>query len=230
MFVCLCLPRLQHGALGFSQSSSSSSPSSRTTAPTPYFRGNDTPANTTIPVSLLYFSAALVLRSPDQSNAPFLVKKKTKKTPEVSVRFAQCWVTKSLKDEPHSYHPAVGAAGRFYSPHICPFLHFLSVLDPVTGTLWFYGFSRSSHASCGDCLSFSYGGTSKSLNSSKSLCGGWPTQKKWESLNFKWVMACLSFFYTLEGVDGLLREEGMPMFFLFFFFIWTQGARLHGNR
>uniref|UniRef100_A0A8C6STU1 CMP-N-acetylneuraminate-beta-galactosamide-alpha-2,3-sialyltransferase 4 n=1 Tax=Neogobius melanostomus TaxID=47308 RepID=A0A8C6STU1_9GOBI len=45
------------------------------------------------------------------------------------------------------------------------------------------------------CLSFvtyyysyailqSYGGANKSLNSSKSLCGGWLTQKKWESLNF----------------------------------------------
>eukprot|EP00064_Thunnus_orientalis_P000483 superscaffoldBa00000025_g484 len=30
----------------------------------------------------------------------------------------------------------------------------------------------------------SNGGTSKSLNSSKSLCGGWLTQKKWESLDF----------------------------------------------
>ncbi|KAK7883226.1 hypothetical protein WMY93_029400 [Mugilogobius chulae] len=30
----------------------------------------------------------------------------------------------------------------------------------------------------------SYGGANKSLNSSKSLCGGWLTQKKWESLNF----------------------------------------------
>lgn len=36
----------------------------------------------------------------------------------------------------------------------------------------------------GDRLSFSYS-TSKSLNSSKSLCGGWFTLKKWESLNFK---------------------------------------------
>lgn len=141
------------------------------------------------------------------------------KKEEVSVRSTQCWVTKSLEGKPHSYHRAVWAAGQFYGPHICPFLHFLSVLDLVNGTLRFYGFSSSSHASCGDCLSFSYGGTSKSLNSSKSLCGGWLTQKKWESLNFKWVMACLCFFYTLEGDDGLLREEGMPMFF--FFFIWT---------
>ncbi|XP_077579259.1 CMP-N-acetylneuraminate-beta-galactosamide-alpha-2,3-sialyltransferase 4 isoform X2 [Stigmatopora nigra] len=30
----------------------------------------------------------------------------------------------------------------------------------------------------------SYAGTSKSVNSSKSLCGGWLTQKKWESLKF----------------------------------------------
>ncbi|XP_027854750.1 CMP-N-acetylneuraminate-beta-galactosamide-alpha-2,3-sialyltransferase 4 isoform X1 [Xiphophorus couchianus] len=29
-----------------------------------------------------------------------------------------------------------------------------------------------------------YGGSSKILSSSKSLCGGWLTQKKWESLNF----------------------------------------------
>ncbi|KAM9317760.1 CMP-N-acetylneuraminate-beta-galactosamide-alpha-2,3-sialyltransferase 4 isoform 1-T5 [Pholidichthys leucotaenia] len=37
---------------------------------------------------------------------------------------------------------------------------------------------------CSYALLQSYGGTNKSLNSSKSLCGGWLTQKKWESLNF----------------------------------------------
>nr|XP_046246414.1 CMP-N-acetylneuraminate-beta-galactosamide-alpha-2,3-sialyltransferase 4 isoform X2 [Scatophagus argus] len=37
---------------------------------------------------------------------------------------------------------------------------------------------------CSYALLQSYGGTSKSLNSSKSFCGAWLTQKKWESLNF----------------------------------------------
>uniref|UniRef100_A0A1A8FEK7 CMP-N-acetylneuraminate-beta-galactosamide-alpha-2,3-sialyltransferase 4 n=1 Tax=Nothobranchius korthausae TaxID=1143690 RepID=A0A1A8FEK7_9TELE len=37
---------------------------------------------------------------------------------------------------------------------------------------------------CSYSILQSYGGTSKSPNSSKALCGGWLTQKKWESLNF----------------------------------------------
>uniref|UniRef100_A0A1A7WFI4 CMP-N-acetylneuraminate-beta-galactosamide-alpha-2,3-sialyltransferase 4 n=1 Tax=Iconisemion striatum TaxID=60296 RepID=A0A1A7WFI4_9TELE len=37
---------------------------------------------------------------------------------------------------------------------------------------------------CSYIILQSYRGTSKSLNSSKALCGGWLTQKKWESLNF----------------------------------------------
>ncbi|XP_031599465.1 CMP-N-acetylneuraminate-beta-galactosamide-alpha-2,3-sialyltransferase 4 isoform X1 [Oreochromis aureus] len=37
---------------------------------------------------------------------------------------------------------------------------------------------------CSYALIQSYGGTSKSPSSSKSLCGGWLTQKKWESLKF----------------------------------------------
>ncbi|XP_054651004.1 CMP-N-acetylneuraminate-beta-galactosamide-alpha-2,3-sialyltransferase 4 [Dunckerocampus dactyliophorus] len=38
---------------------------------------------------------------------------------------------------------------------------------------------------CSYAIIQSYAGTSKSVNSSKSLCGGWLTQKKWESLDFK---------------------------------------------
>ncbi|CDQ79723.1 unnamed protein product [Oncorhynchus mykiss] len=39
---------------------------------------------------------------------------------------------------------------------------------------------------CSHVFLQSYGGTSKSpLTPSKSLCGGWLKQKKWESLNFK---------------------------------------------
>ncbi|MED6246886.1 hypothetical protein ATANTOWER_025520 [Ataeniobius toweri] len=41
---------------------------------------------------------------------------------------------------------------------------------------------------------WSYGGPSKPLNRSKSLCGGWLTQKKWESLNFKYCAALLVVF------------------------------------
>ncbi|XP_072309957.1 CMP-N-acetylneuraminate-beta-galactosamide-alpha-2,3-sialyltransferase 4 [Eucyclogobius newberryi] len=37
---------------------------------------------------------------------------------------------------------------------------------------------------CSYTILQSYGGANKPLNSSKSLCGGWLTQKKWESLNF----------------------------------------------
>lgn len=45
-----------------------------------------------------------------------------------------------------------------------------------------------------------------SLNSSKSLCGGWLTQKNWESLNFKWVMMCL----FLGGMSALLGRRLLP--------------------
>ncbi|XP_068173119.1 CMP-N-acetylneuraminate-beta-galactosamide-alpha-2,3-sialyltransferase 4 isoform X2 [Antennarius striatus] len=37
---------------------------------------------------------------------------------------------------------------------------------------------------CSNTILHSYNGTGKSLNSSKSVCGGWVTQKKWKSLNF----------------------------------------------
>ncbi|XP_008279920.1 CMP-N-acetylneuraminate-beta-galactosamide-alpha-2,3-sialyltransferase 4 isoform X2 [Stegastes partitus] len=50
----------------------------------------------------------------------------------------------------------------------------------------------------------SYGGTSKSLNSSKSLCGGWLTQKKWESLNFN-ISRQMQLFLKLE--DFFWREH-----------------------
>ncbi|KAI3354454.1 hypothetical protein L3Q82_018965, partial [Scortum barcoo] len=49
-----------------------------------------------------------------------------------------------------------------------------------------------------------YGGTSKSLNSSKSLCGGWLTQKKWESLNFN-ISRRTQLFLKLE--DFFWREH-----------------------
>ncbi|TNN74983.1 CMP-N-acetylneuraminate-beta-galactosamide-alpha-2,3-sialyltransferase 4 [Liparis tanakae] len=50
----------------------------------------------------------------------------------------------------------------------------------------------------------SYGGTNKSLNSSKSLCGGWITQKKWESLNFN-ISRQTQLFLKLE--DFFWREH-----------------------
>ncbi|XP_029372576.1 CMP-N-acetylneuraminate-beta-galactosamide-alpha-2,3-sialyltransferase 4 [Echeneis naucrates] len=37
---------------------------------------------------------------------------------------------------------------------------------------------------CSDAILGSYGGTGKPLNGSKTLCDGWLTQAKWESLNF----------------------------------------------
>lgn len=58
--------------------------------------------------------------------------------------------------------------------HLRSLLHFLSC--------WHMSAVKF-NASCGHCVSFSYG--DKSLNSSKSLCGGWLTLKKWESLDFK---------------------------------------------
>ncbi|XP_078140332.1 CMP-N-acetylneuraminate-beta-galactosamide-alpha-2,3-sialyltransferase 4 isoform X3 [Centroberyx gerrardi] len=50
----------------------------------------------------------------------------------------------------------------------------------------------------------SYGGTSKSPTSSKSLCGGWLTQKKWESLNFN-ISRQTQLFLKLE--DFFWREH-----------------------
>lgn len=49
----------------------------------------------------------------------------------------------------------------------------------------------------------SYGGANKSLNSSKSLCGGWLTQKKWDSLNFS-ISRQTQLFLKLE--DFFWRE------------------------
>ncbi|KAM7399589.1 hypothetical protein PAMP_018854 [Pampus punctatissimus] len=50
----------------------------------------------------------------------------------------------------------------------------------------------------------SYGGTSKSPNSSKSLCGDWLTQKKWESLKFN-ISRRTELFLKLE--DFFWREH-----------------------
>lgn len=57
---------------------------------------------------------------------------------------------------------------------------------------------------CSYVLLQRYGGTGKSLNSSKSLCGGWLTQKKWESLNFN-VSRKTQLFLKLE--DFFWREH-----------------------
>ncbi|XP_041657363.1 CMP-N-acetylneuraminate-beta-galactosamide-alpha-2,3-sialyltransferase 4 isoform X2 [Cheilinus undulatus] len=57
---------------------------------------------------------------------------------------------------------------------------------------------------CSYVILQSYGGTSKSLNSSKSLCGGWLTQKKWESLNFN-ISRQTNLFLKLE--DFFWREH-----------------------
>ncbi|KAM6933071.1 CMP-N-acetylneuraminate-beta-galactosamide-alpha-2,3-sialyltransferase 4 isoform 3-T3 [Xenentodon cancila] len=57
---------------------------------------------------------------------------------------------------------------------------------------------------CSYAILQSYGGTSKSLNSSKSLCGGWVTQKKWESLNFN-ISRRTQLFLKLE--DFFWREH-----------------------
>ncbi|XP_043974562.1 CMP-N-acetylneuraminate-beta-galactosamide-alpha-2,3-sialyltransferase 4 [Gambusia affinis] len=50
----------------------------------------------------------------------------------------------------------------------------------------------------------SFGGPSKNLSSSKSLCGGWLTQKKWESLNFN-ISRQTQLFLKLE--DFFWREH-----------------------
>lgn len=81
-----CLPWLQHGALGFPRFSSSSSPSSHTTIPMPYFRGNHTHANATtsffFPSQLLLYQGHIITEMPISGK-------------EVSMTPVQCWVTKS---------------------------------------------------------------------------------------------------------------------------------------
>ncbi|XP_023276227.1 CMP-N-acetylneuraminate-beta-galactosamide-alpha-2,3-sialyltransferase 4 isoform X3 [Seriola lalandi dorsalis] len=57
---------------------------------------------------------------------------------------------------------------------------------------------------CSDAILQSYGSTSKPLNSSKTLCGGWLTQKKWESLNFN-ISRRTQLFLKLE--DFFWREH-----------------------
>lgn len=57
---------------------------------------------------------------------------------------------------------------------------------------------------CSYPLLQSFAGTSKSLNSSKSLCSGWLTQKKWESLNFN-ISRQTQLFLQLE--DFFWRER-----------------------
>ncbi|XP_022616912.1 CMP-N-acetylneuraminate-beta-galactosamide-alpha-2,3-sialyltransferase 4 isoform X6 [Seriola dumerili] len=57
---------------------------------------------------------------------------------------------------------------------------------------------------CSDAIFQSYGSTSKPLNSSKTLCGGWLTQKKWESLNFN-ISRRTQLFLKLE--DFFWREH-----------------------
>ncbi|XP_026175713.1 CMP-N-acetylneuraminate-beta-galactosamide-alpha-2,3-sialyltransferase 4 isoform X1 [Mastacembelus armatus] len=57
---------------------------------------------------------------------------------------------------------------------------------------------------CSYSILQSYVGTNKSLNSSKSLCGGWLTQKKWESLNFN-ISRRTQLFMKLE--DFFWREH-----------------------
>lgn len=102
--------------------------------------------------------------------------------------------------------------------HICPFCIFqVFFANQLAQCTLFNGFQQP--FSCQSWwLSFSYRGTSQSLNSSKSLCGGWLTQKKWESLHFKWVMMCL----FLEGTRSLLAYSLEAYVSTF---IWTQGAR-----
>ncbi|XP_061684407.1 CMP-N-acetylneuraminate-beta-galactosamide-alpha-2,3-sialyltransferase 4 isoform X3 [Syngnathoides biaculeatus] len=64
---------------------------------------------------------------------------------------------------------------------------------------------------CSYAILQSYAGTSKSVNSSKSLCGGWLTQKKWESLNFN-ITRQMQLFLKLD--DFFWREHlstlGLP--------------------
>ncbi|XP_040036783.1 CMP-N-acetylneuraminate-beta-galactosamide-alpha-2,3-sialyltransferase 4 isoform X2 [Gasterosteus aculeatus] len=57
---------------------------------------------------------------------------------------------------------------------------------------------------CSYAIIQSYAGTNRSPNSSKSLCGGWLTQKKWESLNFN-VSRQTKLFLKLE--DFFWREH-----------------------
>ncbi|XP_068601588.1 CMP-N-acetylneuraminate-beta-galactosamide-alpha-2,3-sialyltransferase 4 [Brachionichthys hirsutus] len=57
---------------------------------------------------------------------------------------------------------------------------------------------------CSNAILQSYGGTIRSLNSSKSLCGGWITQKKWESLDFN-ISRRTQLFLKLE--DFFWREH-----------------------
>ncbi|XP_020782522.1 CMP-N-acetylneuraminate-beta-galactosamide-alpha-2,3-sialyltransferase 4 isoform X2 [Boleophthalmus pectinirostris] len=66
---------------------------------------------------------------------------------------------------------------------------------------------------CSYGLLQSYGGA-KSLNSSKSLCGGWLTQKKWESLNFNisrqtQLFLKLKHFFWKEHVSRLALPYGI---------------------
>ncbi|XP_015228190.1 PREDICTED: CMP-N-acetylneuraminate-beta-galactosamide-alpha-2,3-sialyltransferase 4 [Cyprinodon variegatus] len=57
-------------------------------------------------------------------------------------------------------------------------------------------------------LLFRYGDSSKPLNSSKSVCGSWVTQKKWESLNFN-ISRKTQLFLKLE--DFFWREHLSPL-------------------
>ncbi|XP_034023891.1 CMP-N-acetylneuraminate-beta-galactosamide-alpha-2,3-sialyltransferase 4 isoform X2 [Thalassophryne amazonica] len=57
---------------------------------------------------------------------------------------------------------------------------------------------------CSYTILQSYGGTTKPLDSTKSLCGGWLTQKKWESLNFN-ISRQTQLFLKLE--DFFWREH-----------------------
>uniref|UniRef100_A0A8D2ZMK0 ST3 beta-galactoside alpha-2,3-sialyltransferase 4 n=1 Tax=Scophthalmus maximus TaxID=52904 RepID=A0A8D2ZMK0_SCOMX len=57
---------------------------------------------------------------------------------------------------------------------------------------------------CSSAILQSYGGTSKPLNSSRMLCGGWLTQKKWESLNLN-ISRRTRLFLQLE--DFFWREH-----------------------
>lgn len=202
--VCICLCRLQHGALGFSQFSSSSSPLSHTTAPMPYFRGNYTRANTAIPflfMSPLPGSWGHIItempisgRTVSQRGMCSAESLKVEKTSRILIiQRSELLVNLALTPSKTCTFPV------FWTQFLatCVFMDSAVLLMPVVVI-----------------VSFSYIGTTKSVNSSKSLCGGWLTQKKWESLNFKWVMACLCFFCKLEGVDGLLREECVPTFLL----------------
>ncbi|XP_029964822.1 CMP-N-acetylneuraminate-beta-galactosamide-alpha-2,3-sialyltransferase 4 [Salarias fasciatus] len=64
---------------------------------------------------------------------------------------------------------------------------------------------------CSYAILQSYGGTGKALNGSKSLCGGWITQKKWESLNFN-ITRRTQLFLKLEDFFWRehLSEQALP--------------------